>query len=276
MSSNPAPASSTSATAISPTTSVRRRRSWPAPNVRPAVGSKDSGVRARVARSAGIRPQVSAVSSEAPNANAITQASIRIISRRGMRPPGASARSAGTVQWATSRPAAPPASARMALSTSSCRTSRDRVAPRATRTASSRRRCAPRASSRCATLAHATSRTKITAPAKIDSGRRTCPTSSSLRGMSPIVQVEPSAGGWCGKSRRTLSNCARACSMVRSGFSRPITGNIMLFPAERRTTCGVQASTPAGNWKPAGMMPMTTRRTPFNVTSRPSTDMSPP
>ena len=98
MSSNPAPASSTSATAISPTTSVRRRRSWPAPNVRPAVGSKDSGLRARVARSAGMRPHVSAVSSEAPNANATTQASIRIISRRGMRPPGASARSAGTVQ----------------------------------------------------------------------------------------------------------------------------------------------------------------------------------
>ena len=58
---------------------------------------------------------------------------------------------------------------------SSCRTRRDRVAPRATRTASSRRRCDPRASNRCATLAHATSRTKITAPAKIDSGRRRCP-----------------------------------------------------------------------------------------------------
>ena len=38
--------------------------------------------------------------------------------------------------------------------------------------------------------------------------------------------------------------------MVTSGFNRPITGNIMLFPPERRATCGVQASTPAGNSKP--------------------------
>ena len=79
-------------------------------------------------------------------------------------------------------PAAPPASDSTTLSVSSWRTIRARLAPSADRMAISRWRTLARTSSRLATFAHAISRTKLTAPARIQSEDRTFRTIISWSG----------------------------------------------------------------------------------------------
>ncbi|HEX7085183.1 MAG TPA: hypothetical protein VF198_02385 [Vicinamibacterales bacterium] len=80
-----------------------------------------------------------------------------------------------TIQIASISPATPPASAIARLSASSWRTRRARLAPMAARTAISRSRSTPRASSRFAMLAQATSSSAATAVANRRSAGRTCP-----------------------------------------------------------------------------------------------------
>ena len=88
----------------------------------------------------------------------------------------ASTASAGTsalvIHCASSRPPAQAISPSRSPSVSSCLTIRRRGAPIADRTASSRARALPRASSRFATLAQATSRTMLTTTAMIRIGSR--------------------------------------------------------------------------------------------------------
>ena len=73
-------------------------------------------------------------------------------------------------------------------SVSSWRTIRKRLAPSATRTASSRRRASPRASSRLATLAHAISSTRPTAPTQHEQHRPR--RSEQLVAQRPHVDAE--------------------------------------------------------------------------------------
>ena len=70
----------------------------------------------------------------------------------------------------------------------------DRFAPKAVRIASSLRRASVVANTRFATLAHAISNTKATAPSKTSNAGRTSPTSSSRKGTINAPQPASSAG----------------------------------------------------------------------------------
>src|SRR5581483_9146601 len=148
-----------------------------------------------------------------------TRASSRTSSSRG-RSPGPSASSASTPHAASNTPQTPPATASSRLSVSNCRMTRQRPAPSATRTAISRRRTAPRASSRPATLTHATASTQPTAPSSTKSGRRKSPVSSRMAGMTraPVYLL---VSGYCARNAAVIaSSSACACPGVTLGFNR--------------------------------------------------------
>ena len=271
----PAPASKTSASAISDNTRAQRRASWRPVKVRPAWPS-DSRSPLRVAWKAGARPNTIPVINEMPNVNASTQPSIRIISMRAIFPAGAKAIKAGTPQTASKTPDAPPARATSALSVSNCRISRQRPAPRAARTAISS--CLPdaRARSRLATFAHAISSTNPTAPAKITSDARMLATKSSFRGRTCATQPFLSSPGarksWCAR----VSSSACASWRETPGFNRPTTGLLNELCESIRTASGVHACASYGKPKPGGMMPMTLWPTPSSFISFPRTRESAP
>ena len=137
---------------------------------------------------------------------------------------GPSATSARVHQKAAARPAAPPSTPSRMLSARNCRTRRARPAPSAARTATSRVRDCARASSRFATLTHAISSTKLTAPSS---------TSSVCRTLlhHPLVQRHGDRGraavGSSGTraARRAATVCSAAVDRGTSlsGFSRATT-----------------------------------------------------
>ena len=147
----PAPTSSTSASATSATIRVLRIRSEWRPLVAPRPPSRSAPTRLPPADCiAGTRPKAMPVTSERSSANASTDASSRISTRRGMLP-GWSASRTRTPLHASATPRAPPISESSTLSVRSWPTMRSRRAPIATRSASSRCRPAARPSSRFAT-----------------------------------------------------------------------------------------------------------------------------
>ena len=177
---SPAAISSTTASAISVTTSAEAaRRARRLALTRPGATSA-SPVRSAAAPAAEIRPNTSVVSTARPSVNASTPR-LRPASASPGTPTlsGTSATSAGTPQYAATRPTTPAATARTRLSAMSCARIWPRLAPSATRSAISCRRPSARASSRLPTFAHAISRTTPTAPSISTSGCRVLPTSSS-------------------------------------------------------------------------------------------------
>jgi len=179
---SPAPISSTSAAAISPTTSPLRNLVLIAVPVRPPSRRSwfNSG---RADCSAGARPASSPTIVVARLAIAATRQS-SVTSDKRVSCSGATASRTSTPQPASIRPAAPPTHARSRLSTMSCRASRHVLAPSDARTASSRRRDRLRASIRPATLAQAIRRTHATAPSRTSSPVRTSTTSDSASGRT--------------------------------------------------------------------------------------------
>jgi len=121
------------------------------------------------------------------SAKTSTRASSDTPSSRG-RPPGISGRSASIAQRATSNPPAPPTNAMTTLSVAIRRNSWRGPAPRAERRANSRSRDAPRATSRLAAFAHATSSRIATAPRNTSSVGRTGPTIWSRSGATRTPQ----------------------------------------------------------------------------------------
>ena len=175
---NPAPASRTRASAISTATKtlcVRCREPLdprpPSFNVSPRLE--------RASLSAGASPKKIPTSSATPRVKSRTCRSTPISFTRGSAA-GREFKTDLVPQYASSSPAPALASESTTLSVSSCRTTRTRPAPSAARIVNSRVRPVARASSRLATLAHAISRTKPTAPSSTSRNGRTFPTRSSL------------------------------------------------------------------------------------------------
>ena len=120
---------------------------------------------------AGAVPESRPAAADRPAVNASTTPSRATSARRGMLL-GIRAGAARTIAAATAQPTTPPATLRSTLSVSNCRTTRPRPAPSAPRMASSRRRAMPRARSRPATLAQASSSTSPVAAASMASAGR--------------------------------------------------------------------------------------------------------
>ena len=118
----------------------------------------------RDARSAGTRPNTSTANTESASVNANMGAPPSTCTQTGKSLTGAKLISILPVNGTTARAANPPSNASSVHSTSSSRTRRARVTPSACRIAISRRRTAPRAKSRLATLAQAISSTTATTP----------------------------------------------------------------------------------------------------------------
>ena len=171
---SPAATSRTSDTAICVTTSMRRRRTRPAPCAGPPVDFRAGSGSIRPARSAGASPNTNAVRTETTNVKARTRMSglVSIDSDRG---PDAIAARAALAHRASSSPAMPPAVARSSDSASAWRTTRMRPAPIARHTAVSRRRASARASIKFATFAQAMISTSPTSPMRTMSGAESSP-----------------------------------------------------------------------------------------------------
>ena len=165
--SSPAPISNATESATSATTKALRSRWRRALPPAPAVPSFSVSIRLGFdVCSAGTRPKMSPVRSADTIANTRTRPSIVSSSSRG-NASGALATTSFVVRNAIPAPMTPAMTARSSASTSSCVTIRDRSAPSAARIEISRWRCAPRASSRLATLPQAMSSTTSTAPVKM-------------------------------------------------------------------------------------------------------------
>ena len=147
-------------------------------------------MRVRAACHAGTRPKTRPVTIETASVNASVQPSTAMSAARG-RSRGAIAATARTPTAASARPTMllRPESSR--LSTSSWRTIWNRVAPSARRTAISDCRAAARASSMCATLAQAISRTKPTATSSTVRPSRVWPTTRSFSGTTCTLRLVP-------------------------------------------------------------------------------------
>ena len=215
----PAPTRSITASAISATTSAPCARACPRPaGSRPALlrpsPSEPFGARA------GARPLSRPVSSETPSEIHSTLPSTATASRRGMFG-AARPRTMSKLQVDSRSPAAPPMRARARLSTNRSLAMRLRVAPIARRIAISRCRTAPRASSRLATFAHATSSTNPTAAASNRRAGLTGPTTGSCKGST--VAPTPAFDSGCASSSACAcaSTSARATSSDTPGLKRP-------------------------------------------------------
>ncbi len=235
-----------------------------------------------VAWRAGATPKKNAVRSVAPVVKSSTDESMWTPSARGRRassPEGSS----WTPHMATSMPRSPPHDASTRLSTANCRARRARPAPSATRIDISRCRTVVRASMRFATLAHAISRSRPTAPRRSRSELRRSPTTRSYRDTSSTRMF----AFVCGKSlaSRALiavsSDCA--CEIVTSGFIR---ASMLKIRRERFFICvGVFACAPPsvvhstysddGNLNQGGATPTTVYVEPVKLIVRPSTPGSP-
>ncbi len=156
-----APTTSTIEMAIWATTSARRRLSRSRPSVRPGpVARIIAAGPVRVARSAGVRPKMTHVTTARPIVKASTRQSRCSATNTWFRSVAMKATSARLSHCASQTPAAAPSPASSRLSAISCRTMRGRDAPMARRIAISRPRALARASIRFARFAHAMSSTR--------------------------------------------------------------------------------------------------------------------
>ncbi len=161
---------STSDSAIWTTISVwLSRERPPAPSVR-APPWNCVARSTRVARSAGARPNSSAVVTVTAMVKPRTRASSGMSSTTAVLPNGLRASSNPRLHQAMAVPSAAPPKASRRDSAKSCLTMRPGLAPSASRKAMSRRRAVARASSRFATLAQAAANTRPTRPISIWSG----------------------------------------------------------------------------------------------------------
>ena len=217
---SPAPVSSMSASATSPTTSalVRRRRPPAAPG---EVSLSDSRRSIDDPWSAGSKPNSTPVKSETSSVNASTWPSTLTSRMRGSSS-WPSELSASVAQKASKRPAAPPSAASRTLSVRSWRRMRPRLAPSAARMAISRRRAAARTNKRFARFAQAMSSTNPTAPSSTTTARRTPPTIESSRRCRSIVSPRDSAN-WSAICRAMPVSSRRACCSVTERRSLPTT-----------------------------------------------------
>ena len=220
---SPAPAKSTTATAIS--TMARAERTVP---VRPVVvrvplaAAAVSGMSA--ACHAGASPARMPAATVIPAANSVTRQSSDSAIPSGSVPGGSNAGAERSTAAPSASPAVPPTAASSRLSVSSCRKSCRRLAPSAARTASSRVRPTPRASSRFATFAHAMSSTNPTTPANTsDVVLRSLPTSALCKGSIVTPQPLLVDGEMRAMPAAIEAISARARSMEMPDFNRPNT-----------------------------------------------------
>ena len=177
--SSPAQTSNTSVNATSVTTSAPRKRfrRVEPPELRPSFNQPaKSGVEIC---NAGTRPKTTPVRSDAESVNRTVRVSIEMLSKTGLICE-ATEPIALVPQTARSNPTPPPSTARIKLSVRSCCMSRRRPAPIAARIVISLYLAVARANNRLATFAHATSRTKTTAPKMSHNVRFSPPTVSSV------------------------------------------------------------------------------------------------
>ncbi len=164
----PAPASSTSVSAISTTMSalVQRRARGPPVPPRPPPPSFITSLRSVFDTcSAGARPNSTPVARQMAPRKTKTIGSIVNVIQYGLPMSVVTCASNHLMpRIASPSPSTPPIDESSTLSTSSCRMIRQRLAPSDTRTAISRDRRVARPSRRLATLAQAISSTKTTAP----------------------------------------------------------------------------------------------------------------
>ncbi len=181
----------------------------------------------RDALSAGTRPKSRPVTSVAPAVNRSTRQSGVVSRMSAGRNGGRAASSSCWPQYESGSASRPPTAARARLSTSSWRTMRARVAPRARRSAISRRRVLARASSRFATLLHATSRTRATIVISMPTASRTFPPFGPRRASATVstrtVRPRLSVGYSCSSWLASVVMLARACSTLTPGSSRATT-----------------------------------------------------
>ncbi len=190
---SPAPTSSTTAIATSPTTSAARTRSERRPSLPRAVSLSAVITSTERACSPGASPTRMADAIETTTVNAATSTFNPGATKLGSVT-GLSVASQATARRASTRPAAVPVSVSTQLSVTNWRTRRALPAPRAVRTAISRRRASDRATSRLATLAHAMSRTKTTAAISIISAGRSAPNSSTSSGETSTPRFSFESG----------------------------------------------------------------------------------
>ena len=237
--SRPAPTASTVASASSATTRLRRSRARPRPvdpRAAPASLSADC-TSTRRACSVGTRPNAKPAATDTTSVAASTRRSRPTAATRGTSA-GARATSARRPAYARPTPAAAAASESHVHSARNWRSSRPPLAPRARRTAISCARAVPRASSRLATLTHATSSTSATAPSRTNNAGLTGPntTSDSASTCTPrpsfdryvrsrsaaidAISLSAAAGVAPGASRPTTSaGCVSRGSSSGSGRS---------------------------------------------------------
>jgi hypothetical protein len=173
----PAPIVSTTASAISETTSADRSRVPPAVALRLPSRSRP-GLPGRESCRAGANPNSSPVTTDESAVTPSTLTSSATVEIRGSDS-GSEFRSTSIPQLAISSPTSVPAVASSRLSTSRPRAIRHRLAPSAARVWISRPRALARASIRLATFTHAISRTAATAPSSRSIHARTLPTVAS-------------------------------------------------------------------------------------------------
>ena len=168
-----------------------------------------------------MRPKNMPVKADNPRVNRSTLALIPISPWRGISV-GLSASIKSMPQMAMSVPSAPPSNESNMLSVNNCLINRTRPAPSAVRMAISFCREDARANSSVATLAQATSSTKLTAASNTSSAGRTLSVICSSSGTSvtpiPLLMVGCSSARL--EAIRSIS--ARAWSTETSGFNQPI------------------------------------------------------
>ena len=194
---------------------------------------------------------------------------------------GTNAGTARTIPAASAKPSDPPTTLNTTLSVSSCLTSRPCPAPSALRTASSRRRAFPRASSRPATFAHASSNTRPVAAVNIRSTGRNGAPSASCNGVTRDCHTAFSGLGlWSRARSRIARTSASACSGDTPCRRRPSPVKPLMWTAppasgvsSGATTNGTHSSV-LSNSKPSRRTPATTCGSPSTATNSPATSGS--
>ena len=216
-----APSSSTTAKAISLTTSVERRRPLSSPPVPRPLLFRESVRLTLEACKAGARPNKIPANNETRKAKPRSRPSRPIVSSRGI--------AAGMILTrkrndndANASPSPPPSSPNTRLSASNWQVTRPRLAPRAIRTAISLRRPLARVNKRFAMLAQTIKSTHPTPPKRTSNGVRRSPVRNTSSGTRRTVRGLFS-GCSLFSALAMVTNSAWACWSVTSGFSRPTT-----------------------------------------------------
>ncbi len=219
-----APISSTTARAISATTSVPRRRRWSGVAVDAFVRPERAWLPCWPDRNAGGRLQSTPVRTARDSPKRMTRRSMPIVVVVAyIRLGGARFTSVSTAHVAATRPATPASRPRSSPSTSSSRARRPRLAPSTRRIANSRCLSTALDSSRLATFAQAVNSTRPTAPNRISTVR--CVAGSGPARRPWYKRILQPVGIGCSTSRRAAAAAMRcpAVSFVRPALRRTTT-----------------------------------------------------